>query len=79
MLTNHPNQFAKFANIANLQTENEDDPKEDYLKTTPSIPDEIYDALPEIFKEGARAFTDSRKKMFFLPVQYRLLAVVCRM
>lgn len=62
---NHPNEFAKFANIANLQTENEDDPKEDYLKTTPSIPGEIYNALPEIFKEGARAFTDNRKRDVF--------------
>ncbi|MBK6993278.1 MAG: hypothetical protein IPH34_16275 [Chitinophagaceae bacterium] len=43
----------------------DDDPLEDYLKTTPTIPDEVYEALPHILKEGARAFTDKRKQDVF--------------
>jgi hypothetical protein len=38
---------------------------EDYLKTTPTIPDAVYDALPLLLKDGARAFTDKRKRDVF--------------
>ena len=68
----HTQEFAKFAKSANLQTNkgasqtiNDDDPLEDYLKTTPTIPDEVFEALPHILKEGARAFTDKRKRDVF--------------
>jgi hypothetical protein len=66
----HSTEFAKFANAAKLQSSDqlpsqpEEDPLEDYLKT-PSIPEEVYEALPQILKEGARAFTDKRKRDVF--------------
>ncbi|MFN0082793.1 MAG: DUF3987 domain-containing protein [Ferruginibacter sp.] len=69
--THHTNEFAKFANAAKLQpakpmqTQHEEDPLEDYLKTTPTIPEEVYEALPHLLKEGARAFTDKRKRDVF--------------
>ena len=65
--THHSSEFAKFANIAtaaNAKSE-EQQPKEDYLKNTPIIPQHIYDALPDILKEGASAFTDNRKRDVF--------------
>ncbi|OSZ80205.1 hypothetical protein CAP36_02840 [Chitinophagaceae bacterium IBVUCB2] len=67
----HSTEFAKFANSAKMQSaeqqpsQPDDDPLEDYLKTTPTIPDEVYEALPHILKEGARAFTDKRKRDVF--------------
>ena len=67
----HSTEFAKFANTAKMQSaeqqpsQPDDDPLEDYLKTTPTIPDEVYEALPHILKEGARAFTDKRKQDVF--------------
>ena len=67
----HSTEFAKFANTAKMQSaeqqpsQPDDDPLEDYLKTTPTIPDEVYEALPHILKEGARAFTDKRKRDVF--------------
>jgi len=76
----HQSEFAKFANAANnakLQSATPPvyDPAEDYLKTTPTFPEEVFDAtfpeevfdaLPHILKEGVRAFTDSRKRDVFL-------------
>lgn len=69
--THHKPEFAKFAKSAKLQpakpnTQAEDeDPLEDYLKTTPTIPDEVYEALPYILKEGSIAFSDKRKRDVF--------------
>ena len=63
--TKHTHEFAKFAKSANLQTANDDDPLEDYLKTTPTLPDVVFENLPYILKEGARAFTDKRKRDVF--------------
>ncbi|MEI2759621.1 MAG: DUF3987 domain-containing protein [Bacteroidia bacterium] len=69
--THHSGEFAKFANTAKLQPAKqlqplpEEDPLEDYLKTTPTIPDAVYDALPLLLKDGARAFTDKRKRDVF--------------
>jgi hypothetical protein len=40
----HPTEFAKFANVAKLQTDKEQN-TEDYLKNTPSIPEEIYQQI----------------------------------
>ena len=60
--SNHSTEFAKFAKSANRansaksptvqptgqsQAITDEDPLEDYLKTTPTIPDEVYEALPE--------------------------------
>jgi len=69
--THHEGEFAKFAKSAKLQTSKqlpiseEEDPLQDYLKTTPTIPDEVYEALPCILKEGSIAFSDSRKRDVF--------------
>ncbi|MCO5290117.1 MAG: DUF3987 domain-containing protein [Chitinophagaceae bacterium] len=69
--THHAGEFAKFAKSAKLQpakpnTQPEDeDPLEDFLKTTPTIPDEVYEALPHILKEGSIAFSDKRKRDVF--------------
>ena len=48
-----------------MHPQTDEDPLEDYLKTTPTIPDEVFEALPNIIKEGARAFTDKRKRDVF--------------
>lgn len=64
--THHAAEFAKFATAAKLQAHaEEEDPLEDFLKTTPTIPHEVYDALPHILKEGSKAFTDVRKRDVF--------------
>lgn len=73
-------EFAKFANSAKLQTGekeleiNEEDPVEDYLKNTPIISEEIYEALPDILKIGAEAFTDNRKRDVFLTSALTILS-----
>lgn len=61
----HAAEFAKFANVANLQTAN-DHSTEDYLKNTPSIPEELYHQLPQVLKQGALAFSDERERDVFL-------------
>ncbi len=70
--THHSSEFAKFANAAKSanqpgaeQQQQQQQPREDYLKNTPTIPQSIYDALPDILKEGASAFTDDRKRDVF--------------
>jgi Protein of unknown function (DUF3987)/VirE N-terminal domain len=61
----HQPEFAKFANTAKLQT-TEQPPTEDYLKNTPTIPEELYQQMPDILKQGALAFTDERERDVFL-------------
>lgn len=61
----HSGEFAKFANVAMLQSEREND-AEDYLKNTPSIPEQLYNQMPEILRTGALAFTDVRERDVFL-------------
>jgi hypothetical protein len=61
----HVTEFAKFANVAKLQTDKEQN-TEDYLKNTPSIPEELYQQMPEILKQGALAFMDERERDVFL-------------
>ena len=60
--------FAKFANSANLQKADDlESHHKDYLKSTPVIPDVIFQFLPEILKTGAFAFgADFRKCDVFL-------------
>lgn len=60
--THHTNEFAKFANPANMQTE----PSEDYLKNTPLIATELYEQMPEILKDGAMAISQPRERDVFL-------------
>lgn len=61
----HTTEFAKFANVAKLQTDS-DHNSEDYLKSTPAVPEELYHQMPEIIKNGALAFTDPRERDVFL-------------
>lgn len=61
----HKQEHAKFANAANLQT-TEHLETEDYLKNTPSIPEELYNHMPDLLQEGAKAFTDARERDVFL-------------
>ena len=61
----HQPEFAKFANTAKLQTI-EQQPTEDYLKNTPTIPEELYMQMPDLLKQGAMAFTDERERDVFL-------------
>lgn len=67
----HQQEFAKFANTAKLQAEQlvpasqTEDSSEDYLKLTPTLPDEIFQTLPGILSAGANAFADRRKRDVF--------------
>ena len=68
--------YAKFAKFANLQTnevvKNNIPNKtvvpeeEDYLKTTPIIPQSVYDNLPPILFESCQVFKDLRERDVFL-------------
>ncbi|MEI8049185.1 MAG: DUF3987 domain-containing protein [Bacteroidota bacterium] len=87
--SNHSTEFAKFAKSANRanrakspnaqpsgqgQAITDEDPLEDYLKTTPTIPDEVYEALPELLKQGASAFTDKRKRDVFFTAAIAIIS-----
>ncbi len=61
----HTGEFAKFANTAKLQSPEQLTPQEDYLKSTPTIPVELYLQMPEILQHGAMAFTDERERDVF--------------
>jgi len=68
--------FAKFANFANRATSNNPNTKttsldkkvddEDYLLSSPSIPESVYKNLPPILKQGSEAFKEQREKDTFL-------------
>jgi hypothetical protein len=65
---NNAAEFGKFANLAGSQKkEITNDTTEDYLKTTPTIPIEAINLMPDLLQEGARAFEDNpRKRDVFL-------------
>jgi hypothetical protein len=67
--------FAKFAKFANLQSvtiqnavvkENSFDEYEDCLKSTPTIPQSVYDNLPPILNESCQVFTQERERDVYL-------------
>ena len=71
----YKNQSADFAKFANLQsattasvmsTENSFDDYEDCLKTTPTIPQSVYDNLPPILFESCKVFIHERERDTFL-------------
>ncbi|HQS23743.1 MULTISPECIES: DUF3987 domain-containing protein [Sediminibacterium] len=64
--THHKPEFAKFANTAKLQSTEQQPPQEDYLKATPTIPEELYLQIPDLLQHGAMAFTDERERDVFL-------------
>ncbi|MGZ9676146.1 DUF3987 domain-containing protein [Flavobacterium sp. GNP001] len=66
-------KFAKFANLQSTETVNTNNPiiqsaveEEDYLKSTPTIPQTVYDNLPPILFESCQAFKEPRERDVFL-------------
>jgi hypothetical protein len=66
-------KFAKFANLQinevvknNLPNKTVIPEEEDYLKTTPLIPQSVYDNLPPILYESCQVFKDLRERDVFL-------------
>jgi hypothetical protein len=66
-------KFAKFANLQinevvknNLPNKTVIPEEEDYLKTTPIIPQSVYDNLPPILFESCQVFKDLRERDVFL-------------
>ncbi|MDX9928404.1 MAG: DUF3987 domain-containing protein [Bacteroidales bacterium] len=76
----HFNEFANFAKSAKVQTntneqkQQQETIEEDYLKNTPTIPDEVYNQLPDLIKSGALAFTDLRERDVFLTGAFAILS-----
>jgi hypothetical protein len=78
--------FAKFANLTKLQSSNNpitkevvDNPidsntEEDVLKTTPIIPQSVYDNLPPILFESCKVFKEPRERDTFLTGALAILA-----
>lgn len=66
--THHTTEFAKFANIAKPANDvvQEAAPAEDFLKATPSVPDELYPLMPHLIWQGAKAFDKGRERDVFL-------------
>jgi len=58
-------EFAKLANSANFAT-TEGEPVEDILKSSPTIPDDLYGLMPEIIRQGASVFSEARERDVFL-------------
>jgi hypothetical protein len=72
---NQSADFAKYANFANLQssktdsvinTESSFDDYEDCLKSTPVIPQSVYDNLPPILSESCQVFMQERERDVYL-------------
>uniref|UniRef100_UPI00404A1FDF DUF3987 domain-containing protein n=1 Tax=Flavobacterium sp. TaxID=239 RepID=UPI00404A1FDF len=72
---NQSADFAKFAKFANLQSatientetkENSFEEYEDCLKTTPTIPQSVYDNLPPLLNESCQVFKQERERDVFL-------------
>ena len=49
-----------------MQSSTSEQPDEDYLKSSPVIPVEVYEQLPLILRNGASAFTEQRERDVFL-------------
>ncbi len=47
-------------------TDEEEQPAQDFLKSTPMIPDEVFYKLPPILNEGSKVYSDKRKRDAFL-------------
>lgn len=73
--TNNSNQFATYqkqtinkpiATSSNaVQQQPTQEPTEDYLKNTPTFDKGLFENLPDIIKDGARAFSDDRERDVF--------------
>lgn len=62
---NNLQEHAKFANLAKYETQTFQT-KENLLIDLPFLPDEIFDKLPEILKNGCYVFPDRRERDVFL-------------
>ena len=65
---NNSQDFAKFADFANYKSkvlQEEDNIISDNLEKMPFLPDEIFDKLPEILKEGSSVFSEKRERDVF--------------
>jgi hypothetical protein len=62
---NNAHDFAKYANIANSNTQ-EPTIKDEILLNMPYLPQEIFSELPSILKDGCSVFTDLRERDVFL-------------
>ena len=75
---NNVADFARFANNAKRKVAKEvlkEEDNIDYLKTTPTIPEETIQLLPNILKEGANAFaTNARKRDVFLTSAFCIIS-----
>ena len=58
-------QFGSYKTVI-PKRENSTENDTDYLKSTPTYNDEIFDVLPDILRQGAEAFTDIRERDVFL-------------
>lgn len=58
----HTQEFASFAKAQTNKVQDD----EDYLLSSPIIPDSVYLALPQILKEGGSGFPDKRERDVFL-------------
>ena len=59
-------EFATLQSLQSLQTLQEAKPEEDFLKSTPTIPNELYEVLPDILKRGSSVFQTERERDVFL-------------
>jgi len=59
-------EFATLQSLQSLQTLQEEKPDEDFLKSTPTIPAELYEVLPDILKKGSSVFQTERERDVFL-------------
>ncbi len=64
--SNNPEEYAKFASLTNSTTMPELEASNDEFADTPLIPDEVYEQLPALLKNGAGVFADKRQRDVFL-------------
>lgn len=59
--------FAKTTKLQSLESKNEnEEPIEDFIKSTPVIPESVYENLPPTLFECCKVFTDPRERDVFL-------------
>lgn len=76
---NNLHEFAKFAKLANVATQNQDveqvkDVSKDLLYNTPKIPLRVHESIPKLLKEGSLAFDVHREKDVFLTSALAILS-----
>mgnify|MGYP001427409490 CR=1 FL=1 len=63
---NNGNEFGKFVPATRMQYTEDQDAMEELLLTSPHLPDDIFETLPKLLKQGCEAFTDQRQRDVFL-------------